>query len=94
MSSLDVFMKEWYTPIALRKMRREGSTNFRIYCVGWLETGGPSDTWDTLEIIGAEFREVKRGPRKGQLGIMVPGTIVKAYVGVKENPNYEEKVKS
>ncbi|QOV06311.1 hypothetical protein CPT_Maja_091 [Burkholderia phage Maja] len=87
MSYLDAFMKEWYAVPALKKMGRddrEAHPNFRIYEVGWLETGGPSSTWDTLEVIGAEFRVMKSGPRKGQLGAIVPGTICKAYIQTSE----------
>lgn len=83
--SLDFFMDQWYAPLALAKIK-PASPNFRIYEVGWLETGGPSDTWDTLEVIGAEFREVKSGPRKGRLAIMVPGTRRVAHIHVSERP--------
>ena len=81
--SHDVFGNEWYAKIALQKMG-VSSENFRIYEVGWCETGGPIETWDTLEVIGAEFREARRGPNKGKLSILVPGTKRTAYIHVSE----------
>ncbi|MBR8460759.1 hypothetical protein KDW07_26830 [Burkholderia dolosa] len=81
-----IFEKEWYAAIAREKIK-PNSPNFRIFCVGWLETGGPPETWDTLEVIGAEFREAKSGHHKGKLTIRVPGTTRTAYVHKSERPH-------
>ncbi|WP_186050448.1 hypothetical protein [Burkholderia gladioli] len=69
----DLFADTNFGRIALAKIK-PASPNFRLYEAGWLETGGPPDTWEIFEVIGAEFREAKRGPNKGKLSIMVPNT--------------------
>lgn len=46
--------------------------NFRIYGAGWL--GDDPKHWDTMHVVGAEFREAKSGKNKGRLTIMIPGT--------------------
>ncbi len=86
----DVFAKETYGKIALQKIAPT-DPNFRLYLAGWLETGGPPETWDTMEVVGAVFREITRGPRKGKLGAVVSGTMRKAYVTVAEMKAFDEK---
>ena len=75
----DIFAKQPFGKAALAKIKPT-SPNFRLYSAGWLETGGSPDTWDTMEVTGAEFREAKTGPNKGKLTILVPGTVRTAYV--------------
>jgi hypothetical protein len=94
-----VFEKETSGKIALEKFSKADpdyttNPNFRIYEVGWLETGGHPCTWDTLEVKGALFREAKRGPRKGLLCIVVEGTKRTAYVTRSEMKAFEEKEKA
>ncbi len=79
----DLFANNPAAKAALAKIKPT-SPNFRVYCIGWMETGGGPDTWDTVEVIGAEFRAAKSGPFKGQLSIMVPGTRRTAYVNKSE----------
>lgn len=76
----DIFGRQPYGKAALKKM---GSVpaNFRIYRAGWV---GDLKTTDTMEVIGAEFREAKSGPNKGKLSILVPGTRRTVYVNKSE----------
>lgn len=69
----DIFGKMPFGRIALAKLK-PASPNFRLYSAGWLETGGPPDTWEVMAVTGAEFREAKSGPNRGKLCIMVKGT--------------------
>lgn len=92
MAHMDLFMNEPQTIVALRKIKLK-SPNFRVYCCGWLETGGPPETWEVMEVTGAEFREAKSGPRKGELCIMVPGTKRTAFVTVAEIARQQKKAK-
>ncbi|UVT00047.1 hypothetical protein [Burkholderia glumae] len=69
----DPFADTSFGRLALKKIKPT-SSNFRLFEAGWLETGGPPETWEIFEVIGAEFREAKRGPNKGKLSIMVPNT--------------------
>lgn len=84
------FAEETYGKIALEKIGNV-DPNFRLYEVGWLETGSHPETWDTMECKGALFRVSTRGPRKGQLCIMVPGSKRTAYVTKDEMKAYDEK---
>ena len=68
-----IFEQEDYGKLALEKIRPQ-SPNFRLYCVGWIENGGPPETWEILEVTGAEFREAKTGRNKGKLTVLVKGT--------------------
>ncbi|MEX3629733.1 MAG: hypothetical protein VB138_09910 [Burkholderia sp.] len=69
----DPFADTQFGRIALARIKPT-SANFRLYEAGWLETGGPPDTWEIFEVIGAEFREVTRGPNQGKLSVMIPNT--------------------
>ncbi|WP_257807078.1 hypothetical protein [Burkholderia glumae] len=75
----DPFADTPFGRLALAKIKPT-SPNFRLYEAGWLETGGPPETWEIFEVIGAEFREAKSGPRKGRLSIMVPNTRRVAHI--------------
>lgn len=77
---VDVFAETTYGKLALKKLAPVGP-NFRLYCAGWLGDGMQRDVMD---VTGAEFREAKRGPRKGQLCILVPSTQRTAYVTASE----------
>lgn len=84
------FAEETYGKIALEKIGNK-DPNFRLYEVGWLETGSRPETWDVMECKGALFRVSTRGARKGQLCIMVPGSKRTAYVTRAEMKAFDEK---
>lgn len=73
----DVFAEQSFGKVALQKMAPVPE-NFRLYCAGWL--GDKPESWDVMEVTGAEFRIAKRGPNKGKLSILVPGTKRTVYV--------------
>ena len=79
----DPFADTEFGKVALAKLE-PCKPNFRLYCAGWLETGGPPETWEVMEVTGAEFREAKRGPNKGKLSILVPHTQRTVHVHVSE----------
>jgi hypothetical protein len=89
----DLFSGQPYGKIALEKIK-PSSPNFRFYCAGWIENGGPPETWDTMKVTGAEFREAKRGPNKGKLCVAVPGTKRTAHVHVSELKARESELES
>lgn len=74
--TVDVFADQSYGKIALQKLAPT-DPNFRLYLAGWIENKPP---FEVMEVKGAVFREAKRGPNKGKLSIMVPGTGRKVYV--------------
>jgi hypothetical protein len=76
----DLFADTTFGKVALAKIKPT-DPNFRLYFAGWL---GDIATADTMKVTGAVFREAKRGPRKGELCIVVPGTKRVAYVTVAE----------
>jgi hypothetical protein len=84
------FAKKTYGQVALQKIAPT-DPDFLLYAVGWLETGAHPSTWDVMEVKGAVFREAKRGPRKGQKCIIVPGSKRTAYVTKAEMKAWEEK---
>lgn len=84
----DLFAKQSYGKIALQKLN-PSSPNFRLYSAGWVETGGGPETWEIMEVIGAEFREAKSGPNKGKLTVMVEDTKRKVHVHKSEMKTYE-----
>jgi hypothetical protein len=83
------FAQETFGKIAFERAG-EGNPDFRLYEVGWLETGGHPSTWNVLECKGAIFRESARGPRKGQKCIMVKGSKRTVYVTKAEMEAYEK----
>lgn len=87
MAHLDLFSDSPQTAVALRKLKNT-SENFRVYCCGWL---GKGTQRDVMEVIGAEFRVAKRGPHKGELHIMVTGTVRTAYVTAAEINRQQKK---
>lgn len=72
-SQRDLFADTLFGKIALDKIK-PASPNFRLFSAGWIETGGPPESWEVMAVTGAEFREAKSGPNKGKLSIMVPNT--------------------
>jgi len=70
-----------YGQAALKKIG-EVPDNFRLFDAGWLEDK-PED-FDTMKIVGAEFRAAKTGPNKGKLTVMVPGSKRTVYVNKSE----------
>lgn len=78
---LEQFQTEKFVQAGLAKLGQL-PPNFMIYCAGWL--GDMTTRACVMELTGAVFREAKRGPRKGQLCIEVPGTRRKAYLSCDE----------
>lgn len=76
----DLFADTTYGRLALQKLAPV-APNFRLFSAGWL---GDNNQRDVMDVTGAEFREAKRGPRKGQLCILVKGTQRTAYVTAEE----------
>lgn len=85
-----VFEKHTFGKIAIQKIGAV-DPNFILYEAGWLDTGGHPSTWDVMEVKGSVFREAKKGKRKGELCIMVPGTKRTAYVTKSEIRAYEKE---
>lgn len=79
----DLFAAFPFGQIALEKIK-PASPNFRLYRAGWVETGDGPETWEVMEVSGAEFREATRGSNKGKLSILVPNTRRTAHVHVSE----------
>lgn len=77
----DVFADQSYGKAALQKMAPT-DPNFRLYLAGWL---GQKPLCDVMEVKGAVFRQATRGPNKGKLSIMVPGTTRVVHVTATEN---------
>ena len=83
----DLFKETTFGQLALAKIK-PASPNFRLYSAGWL---GDGNQRDVMDVTGAEFREAKRGPRKGDLCIQVPGTVRTAYVTAEEMQALEQQ---
>jgi len=82
---LDLFSECTFSKIALQKIASP-YPNFRIYSAGWL---GDSQPWEIMEVNGAVFREALRGPRKGQLSVMVPNTSRSTYITAQEMVEFD-----
>lgn len=67
----DVFSEQSYGKAALKKLAPLPE-NFRLYSAGWL--GKKPEDWSVMEVTGAQFRVAKRGPNKGKLSMIIPGT--------------------
>lgn len=78
---VDTFAQTGFGKAALCKMG-EVPENFRLYEAGWL--GERPEEFSVMEVKGAEFRAAKRGPNKGKLSIIVPGTRRTVYVSREE----------
>lgn len=76
----DLFADTTFGKLALRKLAPI-APNFRLYSAGWM---GDGNQRDVMDVTGAEFREAKRGLRKGEPCIAVPGTTRTAYVTAAE----------
>ena len=76
----DLFKDTTFGKLALTKIK-PASPNFRLYSAGWLGNGSEREV---MEVTGAEFREAKRGPRKGEMCIQVPGTVRTVHVRASE----------
>ncbi len=73
----DIFAEQPYGKLALQKMAPVPE-NFRLFYAGWL--GTKPEEFTVMEVSGAQFRVAQRGPNKGKLSIMVPGTKRTTYV--------------
>jgi hypothetical protein len=69
----DLFKDTAFGKAALAKIKPT-SRNFMLY------NAGIADEHGTMDVTGAEFRAAAAGPRKGEICILVPGTIKKVYV--------------
>jgi hypothetical protein len=81
----DVFSDTTYGKLALHNLAPVGP-NFRLYEAGWL---GKGNERNCMEVKGADFREALRGPRKGQLCILVKGTERTAYITARDIAAYD-----
>lgn len=84
----DLFAEFSYGQIALDKIK-PANPNFRLYSAGWLETNGGPETWEVMEVTGADFRPALSGKSKGKLTIMVPNTKRTVHVHVSEMKAYK-----
>ena len=69
--TIDIFAQHPYGKAALKKMG-DVPENFRLYIAGWV--GAKPEDWKCMDVTGAEFRHAARGPNKGKLSIMIPGS--------------------
>lgn len=89
----NVMQKQPYAQIALKRMGAVPE-NFLVYRAEWLGTEKDPKDWVEMKVTGAQFREAKRGPNKGELCIKVPHTDRVAYVTEAEMKSFEEKQKN
>lgn len=82
----DLFADTTFGKLALEKLAPVAQ-NFRLYYAGWM---GKGNERNCMDVTGAEFRHAKRGPRRGELCIMVPGTQRTAYVTAAEMAAFEQ----
>lgn len=73
----DIFADTPYGKLALERMQPVPE-NFRLYEAGWI--GNRPEDCKVMEVKGAEFREAKSGPRKGNLAIKIKGTERSVYL--------------
>lgn len=78
-----LFENYTYGKVALQKMAPVPE-NFFLTCAGFVGTSS-----DCMKVEGAVFREAIKGPRKGELCIMVPYTGRVAHVTRAEIEAYE-----
>ena len=76
----DLFADTTFGKLALGKIK-PANPNFRLYSAGWL---GKGNEREVMEVTGADFREAKSGPRKGQLCVPVKDTKRTVYVTAAE----------
>lgn len=88
--TIDIFADQPFGKAALKKLSPVPE-NFRLFSAGWL--GKSFDKWDTMEVTGAEFRQAKTGPNKGQLCIMLKGTERTAHVNRAEMAEFDDTLK-
>lgn len=81
----DIFGEQTFGKLAIRKIA-PAELNFRLYKAGWI---GKANERQVMEVSGAVFREAQRGPRKGQLSIMVPHTSRTVHVTADEMDAFE-----
>lgn len=80
----DIFAQESYGKKALEKMRKahgELHPNFRLFLVEWL---GEKPPFEIMRVVGAQFRKATRGPNKGKLCILVPGSKLTTHLTAAE----------
>lgn len=82
----DPFADTTFGQLALAKIKPT-STNFRLYSAGWM---GKGNERECMEVTGAELRRATRGPRKGQLVVIIPGTKRTTYVTATEMATHEK----
>lgn len=72
-----MFAEQGFGQLALQKLAPVPE-NFRLYAAGWL--GQRPEDFTVMEVTGAQFRAALRGPNKGKLSILIPGTKRTVYV--------------
>lgn len=75
----DVFAGTIMGRVALEKLKPV-DPDFMFYYAGWLG----ENEYKVLKLSGAEFREARSGPRKGQVCILVKGTQRSVYLTAEE----------
>lgn len=82
MSHLAQMQDDGVTKAALAKLAPVAD-NFMVYLYSW--EGDINDRRNcVMKLTGAVFREAKRGPRKGELCVMVKGTERSTYLSPDE----------
>ena len=72
-----IFENTDYGKIALQKFGFV-SDNFRIYEAGWI--GNNPSEFNTMKVIGGEFRIAKSGKNEGKLSILIPNSSREVYI--------------
>lgn len=85
MEDVDIFAEYAYGKAALAKIQPT-HPDFRLYCAGFMD-----DKNDCMQLKGAVFRRLTRGPRKGELAGKVRGTEVTVYVTAVEIKAFESQ---
>lgn len=89
----DMMQEQPYAQIALKRMGAIPK-NFLVYRAEWLGAEKDPKDWVEMKVTGAQFREAKRGPNKGELCIKVPHTDRVAYVTEAEIKIFEKNQKN
>lgn len=84
----DTFAEQPFGKAALKKLSPVPE-NFRLYSAGFM--GKTPKDWDTMEVVGGEFRHAKSGPNKGKLCILLKGTERVVYVNKTEMAAFEDE---
>lgn len=69
----DIMGQQPYGRLALSRMHADNPLpeNFMLYSAGWK---GKHPNYEAMQVTGAQFRPVQRGPHKGELTMIVSHT--------------------